>query len=411
MDDGEDRQCIELEAASVAEAVGLDGADLVDTMTTMFERVIPELRHDESLRQLMVASTASNLSAIFDLLTLRLGHEHVVVPPAAAEYARRFAQHDLPVEALVRAYRLGEHHFLQRVLTEVGERGLDTETAVEVVGAIAAGANRYIDTVIGGLLAIYEDERRRWDAREDVSRRAAVREVLDRTDLDEGTAASMLGVALGDWHLAAVVSIPSGVVDDATRLRTGAALLASATELTPFAVPVDDQTAWLWVSSPRPPAVDDARLEAGLAKRPDIRLALGEPDRGLAGFRRTLREAQRARAVAATRAPAGAEGRLVRYRDVAVASLAVDVPGEGRDWARRVLGDLAADDPDTAEVRRTVRRYLATNRSTTEAARLLHVHKNTVGYRVAKAERLLGRHLDEDRLAIEVALELQRHLG
>jgi hypothetical protein len=45
-----------------------------------------------------------------------------VVPPAAAMYARRFAQHDLSLEALLRAYRLGEHMFLQWVIRDLSGR-------------------------------------------------------------------------------------------------------------------------------------------------------------------------------------------------------------------------------------------------------------------------------------------------
>jgi hypothetical protein len=41
----------------------------------------------------MVAGSASNLGAVVDMLMLGISLEDIAVPPAAAEYARRFAQH------------------------------------------------------------------------------------------------------------------------------------------------------------------------------------------------------------------------------------------------------------------------------------------------------------------------------
>ena len=68
-------------------------------MTAMFINIIPEFRHDQAVQRLMVASTSSNLSAVVDMLMLGISLEDISVPPTAAEYARRFAQHDLSLEA------------------------------------------------------------------------------------------------------------------------------------------------------------------------------------------------------------------------------------------------------------------------------------------------------------------------
>src|SRR6185295_17644437 len=93
------------------------------SMTAMFINIIPEFRHDQAVQRLMVASTSSILSAVVDILMLGISLEDISVPPAAAEYARRFAQHDLSLEALLRAYRLGEHTFLQWALETLAGLG------------------------------------------------------------------------------------------------------------------------------------------------------------------------------------------------------------------------------------------------------------------------------------------------
>ena len=80
-------------AGEVARRIAARLADLAPEMTTMFVDTIPEFHHDQAVQRLMVASTTSNLSAVVDMLMLGISLEDIAVPPAAAEYARRFAQH------------------------------------------------------------------------------------------------------------------------------------------------------------------------------------------------------------------------------------------------------------------------------------------------------------------------------
>ena len=55
------------------------------------------------------------------------------------------------------------------------------------------------------------------------------------------------------------------------------------------------------------------------------------------------------------------------------------------------------------QLRDTVRVFLDCDGSYTQAAARLHLHKNTVHYRVRKAEELRGRPLAGDRLDVEVS--------
>jgi hypothetical protein len=86
-------------AGEVARRIGARLPDLTPEMTTMFIDIISEFRHDQAVQRLMVASTASNIGAVVDMLILGISLEDIAVPPAAAEYASRFAQHDLSLEA------------------------------------------------------------------------------------------------------------------------------------------------------------------------------------------------------------------------------------------------------------------------------------------------------------------------
>ena len=183
------------------------------SMTAMFINIIPEFRHDQAVQRLMVASTSSILSAVVDILMLGISLEDISVPPAAAEYARRFAQHDLSLEALLRAYRLGEHTFLQWVIQDLSQRAMPADDALAVTSRIALLVNGYIDRVIEGLTKIYQTERQRWEDRSDATRTAQVRAVLATEGLTTSMAEQMLGPG------AARVAHRGGCLGQRQRLR------------------------------------------------------------------------------------------------------------------------------------------------------------------------------------------------
>ena len=82
-----------------------------------------------------------------------------------------------------------------------------------------------------------------------------------------------------------------------------------------------------------------------------------------------------------------------------------------RAWVVETLGSLADDDGQHAMLRDTLRVFLQESGSFVAAAERLTLHKNTVRYRIGKAEESLGRPLGEDRLQIELALLAAQWLG
>ncbi|MEU2100665.1 PucR family transcriptional regulator [Nocardia sp. NPDC004085] len=392
----------------VAGRVKADLHRLTSGMTAMFAEVIPEFRHDDEVRRLMIASTASNLTAILDMLMLSISRDDITVPPAAAEYARRFAQHGMSLEALLRAYRLGEHMFMQQTIAVLRQAGTPADLALATTSRVAVLVNSYIDQVIEGLIDIYESERRRWDARSDTTRAAQIRAVLDTDDLDVASAEEMLSASLRGWHMAAVVWVREPGASSIELLRAGTSMLAAATGKHPLTVLVDEQNCWAWISSAGEPALDADRLERDLRRRPGISVAVGDPGPGLAGFRQTFRDAQRARSLALLAEPARP---LTVHARVALASLLVDHLPDTEAWVRRVLGDLMREDETTARLRETVQTYLEARGSLTDAAARMHVHKNTVHYRIRRAEEVLGHPLTVNRLETEVALMVAEQLG
>ena len=151
-----------------------------------------------------------------------------------------------------------------------------------------------------------------------------------------------------------------------------------------------------------PRQLDDLRFDMQAA--PGVRIAIGEPAHGIAGFRQSHNEAVQARRVAELAArPAGT---ITRYARVALAAIATADLDQARTFVQRELRGLAADDDLTTRLTATLRTYLDEHSSRSRTAKRLGIHENTVSYRIKQAEEILGRSVDQRTLELRVALAL-----
>jgi hypothetical protein len=109
----------------------------------------------------------------------------------------------------------------------------------------------------------------------------------------------------------------------------------------------------------------------------------------------------------------GQAGTISVFADLGIHRLLLRVPevSDLRSFANEVLGTLAEEGQTTGiDFVATLSAYFGENGSPARAARRLHVHPNTVSYRIRRAEELTGLSLSQhrDRLMAEVAVEILR---
>jgi DNA-binding PucR family transcriptional regulator len=144
-----------------------------------------------------------------------------------------------------------------------------------------------------------------------------------------------------------------------------------------------------------------SRADLRLGER---RVAVGQVGAGLAGFRRSHRQA-RAVEELLTRRPERT-GAVIAHADVELPALLTTDLAAAREFVARHLGPLAKDDPRMHEIRETLRCYLDHERSTAKVAAEQHISRNTVTYRVQQAMRLCGYPQETSPLRLHAALSI-----
>ncbi len=117
---------------------------------------------------------------------------------------------------------------------------------------------------------------------------------------------------------------------------------------------------------------------------------------------------QARKAVSVGRQMAGPSA-LTHFDGLGIFRLLTLVPdtAELRSFAAEALGPLIAKDtPENADLRMTLSVLLDTNLNVAETARILHFHYNTLRYRIAKLERMLGPFTTDANLRLTLSLAL-----
>ncbi|WP_157117575.1 PucR family transcriptional regulator [Nocardia vaccinii] len=388
-----------LGAGPVGWAVEL-GGEMADRIVAE----VPELGVHGIVEMVRVGGEAVALQAIAALADER--DFRVAAVPEVLVGPAEVVSRGVGVEHMLRSIRVAHALAVQRVLdaaeqlVPASERFAQMRRANEVLFDIT-------DRVSDEMAREYGRAHDAWLASSAAVRREVLQEILRGGHVPLDRAVRILGYDLSRHHRALVVWTEDYTGAGAHQLEeAAAAVLAACGCTTTLIVPVGGRRVWAWGAQvsgvplrpeawwPRPPA--------------EVRVAIGVPGSGVAGFVSSHRQALEAERVAMISAVSRG---VFDYQDLDVVAMLSGDMERAREFVRRELGGLADPGEPVAAVRATLKCYLDVGRSLAEAAALLHVARNTVAYRVQRAEQLRGRKISERRLPLQAALALADELG
>jgi DNA-binding PucR family transcriptional regulator len=375
----------------------------------LVERIASEMgtiRDDEDIREDLLGVSRA-CAALLTAMTRSWSDPYLVPPPQdALEWSRSLVARGLPMDALLRSFRLGQSGYRDVWHRELAASGEEPEIVYEALRATSAFTFVWVDAILAPISAAYEDERERTMRGAHAVRAETLEAILSGRPVDVQRAAARLGYDLDRPHLAYVVWLESDAGESARdAIEELAATLASAlapdAPTRPLLLRVAPRLVFAWVARGQSGPAELATARA-LLRATEAHVALGRAATGLAGFRSSHHEARRARRVARLlrRSPP-----ITRYEDVAVTDLLTRDPLAAREVARATLGPLSSDDDASRRLLATLRVFLQEGQSFARTARRLGIHENTVSYRVRRAVELTGQP-DAQSLVLRAAIEL-----
>ena len=337
------------------------------------------------------ASVLDNLVHILSRLAGRPGPG--LGPPRAT--GRRRAEQGVPLAEILHAYRIAGKFIWSAILAEAADAGSEPSSLLEA----ASDLWFIIDELSGEVTASYRDtvdER----ARRHQQTRHAMLDVLLRGDDADGARLWESVTALrlprqGPFVVAAVPTLDPGVepvpgVEDALRRRG----VPSA-----WRVQVDAQVGVLVLSARM--RID--QVCAALAELTKDTVGLSEVYENLEGTPAALRQAR-----IACRARSAIGGGPVRYEQVPVGVLLASAPEAAALVASSILGPvLALPDAECDSILTTLGVWFDDEGATSAAATRMHLHRNTVRYRLRRLEELTGRSVTQPTGIAELYLALE----
>lgn len=327
-----------------------------------------------------------NESLEYALAHIEKGEEWMgPIPSAAAEQARRAARGGVRLDTVLRRYAAGDRLLGDFIMDEADR--FPSQALRQVLRAHGP----QVDRLMAAVATEYTDEVTRM-------RRSPSQRLAERVQrLVAGESPGDVGgveYAFEAWHLGMIVKDPGAeaCVRD----------LATALDCQVLVVPRGSGIVWAWLGARRPVAVRELEQLLSDGAATNATLAVGEPHRGLDGWRLTHREAQAAQEVM-LRKPQ----RITRAHDVILVAAVLRDDALARSLSETYLAPLEGHGDSGAVLRETLRAYFAAGLNAATAAAALAVDRHTVQRRLRKVEEALGRLLPDCHAELVVALSLE----
>jgi sugar diacid utilization regulator len=380
---------------------------IADEMFDYVSSGIASMIEDEPLTRLARGTCLSIVELVLAMIEHAIPADRAEPPVVAVEYARLMADRGLPLEDLLRSYRLG-HACITRILADaIMELTRDPAELVRGVRETERFLFSFVDVVSSKVSAAYLDQRQRLHSRTASMRRDVVRALLDGDDVDITRVEQSLGHSLTGPQLAFICWSDG----DTVALQQAATAMQEVLNAPrPVLLPSDDcaLSGWFDMSRGGRSRIEMLAIAAGAAA-PTAHVALGPILPGLNGFRRSRAGAERVRRVVSL--SAAQPPTLTEWTSIAlVDALSADLEA-ARELVRTELRALSRTGDHIEILRHTAQAFVASGFSYAAVASGLHIHRNTALQRVKRAEALRGRPLTERPAELLAALALVEAIG
>jgi PucR C-terminal helix-turn-helix domain/GGDEF-like domain len=385
----------EAPAPAVA-AIGRRLLDRVDDLTTELTEVIRQAEPFYGASGVVPvedlhASVRDNLVHILSQLSgqPQPGFE----PPRAT--GRRRAEQGVPLPVILHAYRVAGTFIWSAILAQAANDQVATSALLRAASELWL----IVDDRSGAVTDAYRDavaER----VHSDAQTRNAMLDVLLRGDPDDGSrlwdSATTLRLPHEGTFVVVAAQPPRPAVESIPNAENA---LRTRGVRSAWRVEVDAHVGVVALT----PRVGVDKLCAHLAELTSGPVGVSAPYPRLDRTPAALRQA---RLAYATATPGSRE--LVRYERAPIAVLLASAPDAAMMVAESVLGPVLTLPPVERDVLLdTLREWFAAQGATSMAAAKLHVHRNTVHYRLRRVAELTGRSLAEPTGVAELHLALE----
>ncbi|MGH3253596.1 MAG: PucR family transcriptional regulator [Trebonia sp.] len=387
-----------------AEEVLLDREAWADGMFAAILRNerVRELAHDSSIREML---REANMATLLHWVTENLERPGARVTPdersAMLDGARELVRRGLE-ETTLDAHRRGQSAAWQQWMQVCFRLTDDAALLRKLLEISALSMSAYVDDALAAVAERIEAEREELTHGSDARRRSAVGLIIEGAPVAQAKIEADLGYRLSGRHTAAVIWSPPG--SGTAPLEVAAeAIMSMSGARRRLTVAAGSNTLWIWLATGAAPP--PGQVAAHLRDHPQVRVALGRPGSGGEGFRRSHLDAIATQRLLAL----GHVGRAAAsFEDIHLMAVLSQEHPLVDEFLSDTLGPLRQADDATREA---VRVYVRTLGNGTRAAESLFTHRNTLMRRVARAEALLPRPLEESAINVAVALEILHWRG
>jgi hypothetical protein len=358
-------------AVTWAVEVGQDIAERISRKVPVLGDGAPPL---DAIRR---ATTATVFRAL--MLVAGLGESETSLASAEVEdIARDFARRGMELDNLLRTIRVG-YAVLAAALLDGATRVIPPSESGGELRRISLLLFEVLDDFTGVAAAAFLEEQSAWAAGVSAARLDLAAKIIAADPIEPAHAEQILGYPLGGHHVAIIAwSGPHSSHD--LRAVVDPVLRHWGPPTASLVIPVGLQAIWAWGAVTPDPT---RALTSSLPDFGDTFVVAGQLGSGMDGFRRSHLEARAVERVVRLRS--GHTPTTTAHEHIALEVLLLADPEAAVQFASRLLGPLAGDDPRMADLRATLRLYLDMDHSLAKVAAAEHISKNTVTYRVQKA--------------------------